>query len=76
MNVQTINYLLSENDRKLKIGESPHKGPLPHGYNTKFDVTKECDAEHVSRFQQLIGILRWAVDLGIIDIQKEVLLLS
>ncbi|KAL7537221.1 hypothetical protein ACHAXR_009342, partial [Thalassiosira sp. AJA248-18] len=36
----------------------------------------ELKAEYVSRYQQLIGILRWAVELGRIDIQVEVALLS
>ena len=36
----------------------------------------ECDAEHVSRFHKLVGILRWAVYLGRFDIQIEVVLLS
>ena len=40
------------------------------------DVMDECDAKHVSRFQQPIGILRLAVDLGRVDIQIEVALLS
>ena len=73
--VQTIKDLLSEDNRELKSGKLPHKGPLPHGYKTKLDVTDECDTEHVSWFQQLIGILRWAVELVRIDIQIEFALL-
>ena len=30
--VKTIKYLLSEDNRELKIFKLPHKGPLPHGY--------------------------------------------
>ena len=71
-----IKYLLYEDNRKLNIVKHPHKGPLPHGYKTNLDVMDECDAKHVSRFQQLIGILRSAVDLGRVDIQIEVALLS
>ena len=36
----------------------------------------ECDADYTSRYQQLIGILRWAVELGRVDIQLEVALMS
>ena len=39
-------------------------------------MTDECNAEHVSRYQQLIGILRWAVELGRIDIQMEMAVMS
>ena len=39
-------------------------------------MTDECDAEHVQRYQQIIGILRWAVELGRVDIQVEVAIMS
>ena len=74
--VDTVKALLAEDGRELKSGKRPHKGPLPSGYKPELDVTDECDAEHVSRFQQLIGILRWAIELGRIDVQIEVALLS
>ena len=74
--VQTVRDLLAEDGRDLKTGKRPHKGPLPSGYKPELDVTDECDAEYHSRFQQLIGILRWAVELGRIDIEIEVALMS
>ena len=39
-------------------------------------MTDECNAEYVSRYQQLIGILRWAVELGRVDIHVEVAIMS
>ena len=60
---------LSEDNIELKRGKLPHKGPLPHGYKTDLELTYECDADHVSCFQQRIGIFIWAVELGRIDIQ-------
>ena len=74
--VETVQRLLAEDGRELKTGKRPHKGPLPYGYKPELDVTDECDAEMTSRYQQLIGILRWAVELGRIDIQTEVAVLS
>ena len=74
--MQTIKYLLYEYNRGFKSGKRPHKGPLPHGYKPELDVTDECDAEHVSWFHQLILVLLWAVYLGRIGIQIEVVLLS
>jgi hypothetical protein len=35
-----------------------------------------CDEEHSPRFRQIIGILRWATELGRIDILTEVSMLS
>ena len=40
------------------------------------DVTPVLDQERTNRFQQLIGILRWALELGRIDILTEVSCLS
>ena len=37
--VQTTKYLLYEDNRELKIGKLPQKGPLPHGKNPKLDGT-------------------------------------
>jgi len=36
------------------------------------DTTPVLDEESTNRFQQLIGILRWAIELGRIDILTEV----
>ena len=74
--VETVKRLLWEDGRELKTGKRSHKGPLPPDYKPELDVTDECNGEHVSRYQQLIGILRWAVELGRIDIQIEVALMS
>ena len=70
-----IKFLLSEDNRELNSDKRPHKEPLPHGYKPNLDMMNECDAEHVYWFQQLIGILQWAVELGRIDIQIDVPLL-
>lgn len=74
--VDIVKDLLKEDGRDLKSGPRKHKGPLPPQYKPELDVTDECDAEHTSRFQQLIGILRWAIELGRIDIMVEVAMMS
>ena len=74
--VQTVKDLLAEDGRELKGGKRSHKGPLPPSYQPELDATHECDEEHASRFRQLIGILRWAIELGRFDIMIEVSLMS
>lgn len=72
-----VKDLLREEGRKLNLfGRSKTQGPLPANYKPELDVTKECDAEMVSQYQQLIGILHWAVELGRIDIQLEIAIMS
>ena len=51
------------------------KNPFPTGYKTELDSTEKLGPEMISRYLQLIGISRWAVELGRIDIFLEVSLL-
>jgi hypothetical protein len=74
--IETVKALLHEDGRELKAGKRPHKNVLPPGYKPELDVTNECGPEMISRYQQLIGLLRWAIELGRMDIQLEVSLLS
>ena len=50
--------------------------PFPMGYCIDTDVSKPLDDECSSFFQHLIGVMRWMVELGRIDIAVEVSLLS
>ena len=74
--VETVKALLAEDGRELKSGKRNHKGPLPPSYKPELDITPEVNPDKVQRFQQLIGILRWAIELGRVDILTEVAYLS
>jgi hypothetical protein len=67
---------LLEEDGEGYVLKSNAKNPFPTGYKPEIDVTEELDSNLVSRYMQLIGILRWAVEIGRIDIYLEVSLLS
>ena len=56
----------------------PTKCPTPfsYGYHPSDDVSAELDADGVKYYQELIGALPWAVELGRVDILLEVALLS
>lgn len=45
--------------------------PIPGSYHPELDGTEELDDEESSYYQSLIGILRWIVELGRIDISYE-----
>ena len=74
--IDTVQRLLAKYGRTLNTGNRPYKGTLPYGYKPELDTTDECDADHTSSYQYLIGILCWAVELGHINIQLEVALMS
>jgi hypothetical protein len=50
--------------------------PMSADYRPELDVTPELDARRANYFQGLIGILRWIVELGRVDIMVPVALLS
>jgi hypothetical protein len=52
------------------------KTPFPSNYRPELDVSDELDTDLCSRYSQLIGVLRWMIELGRIDIYYEVSVLS
>ena len=45
-------------------------------YHPECDVLAELTSEGVQRYQELIGVLRWAAELGCINILLETAMLS
>ena len=50
--------------------------PLQHGYKPETDATAELKADGVQWYQEMIGSLRWAVEIGRVDVLLEVSLMS
>jgi hypothetical protein len=50
--------------------------PFNSSYRPELDVSRELDKEETTFYQEMIGILRWTVELGRCDILLEVSLLS
>ena len=73
--VKVVKALLREDDPDAKL-KSTAKNPFPSGYKPELDVTLELNDQMTSRYLQLMGILRWAIELGRIDIFVEVSQLS
>ena len=73
--VKVVEALLREDDPDAKL-KSTAKNPFPSGYKPELDVTLELNDQMTSRYLQLMGILRWAIELGRIDIFVEVSQLS
>jgi hypothetical protein len=51
-------------------------GPFSGGYNPELDETPELGPTRANFYQSQIGILRWCVELGRIDVITEVSMLS
>ena len=50
--------------------------PLANGYRPELDTSPELKADGLQYYQELIGILRWAVEIGRVDILLEVSMMS
>jgi Reverse transcriptase (RNA-dependent DNA polymerase) len=70
-NVQ--NWLIEHDLPKLKT-RAP--SVFPSGYQAELDSTDYCSADVAHYYQQQIGVLRWAVELGRINICTEVSILA
>jgi hypothetical protein len=73
--IKIVESLLEEGGEGYVL-KNKVKNPFPMNYRPELDVLDELGSELSSRYLQLIGIARWAIELGRIDIFHEVSLLS
>jgi len=73
--VATVEDLIQSDGDGLHL-KTTAKEPLPATYKPELDISKELGDKLTSRYRQLIGILRWAVELGRVDIYFEVAIMS
>jgi hypothetical protein len=73
--IKIVEALLEEDgdDKRMR---TTARTPFPTNYRPEVDLTPELGPEMASRFMQLIGVLRWAVELGQLDIFHELSQLS
>ena len=72
-NVET--HVAKVNDARWQL---PTKAdtPLKASYRPKVDVSPELDTTNAAYYQSLIGMLRWIVELGHVDVFLEVSMMS
>ncbi|KAI2502045.1 Reverse transcriptase (RNA-dependent DNA polymerase) [Fragilaria crotonensis] len=72
--IQNVQEAIKGTSRKLP---SKHvETPMSASYVPELDVTEELSEQNTTFFQELIGVLRWATEIGRVDILLEVSLLS
>ena len=60
----------------FKVTKKDNQSPISSGYRPELDKTEELSPEDASHYHSLIGVLRWIVELGRVDIITEVSMLS
>ena len=75
-----VKRAIAEVDRELALAGKMLKkkvsSPLAAGYRPELDGTPELDERQASYYASLMGVLRWCIELGRIDIMVEVGLLA
>ena len=71
--VANVEAELSKVGRKLN---SRAGGPFAQTYKPELDTTEMLDARRANYYQNLIKVLRWMVELGCLDINYHVAVMS
>ena len=71
--LRVIKKKLDERGMSLKLKA---RSVLPSGYKPELDATDTLDSDDASFYMQAIGILRWIVELGRVDICCEVSMMA
>ena len=71
--VRQVKELLVKRNQTLK---SKAPSVLTSGYRLELDATELCNNDHASYYSSVIGILRWAMELGQIDICTKVSMMA
>ena len=73
--IKNVDNMLEESNTALKTFGNGHR-PYESSYKPEIDVSQLLSPELINKYQQLIGMLRWSIELGRIDIHVEVSCLS
>jgi hypothetical protein len=70
--INNVEEYLAKHLNGRKLPKRHAKAPFASGYRPELDMTPELDAKMGTYYQSQIGILRWMVELGRVDIVTEV----
>jgi hypothetical protein len=73
--VNNVEEVIKQNGRRL-LTSHIEDTPMNITYAPELDITEELNEDDTTYFQELIGVLRWATEIGRVDILLEVSLLS
>ena len=76
--VENVEEYLREN-KKVHLNmrfPKPRDAPMSNGYRPELDESDELDEVDAAYYQSLIGVLRWIVELGRVDVNTEVSMMS
>ena len=73
--IRNVNDMLEKDKVAMKMFGDGHI-PYPSSYRPEMDVSELLSDNLINRYEQLVGMLRWSIELGMVNIQTEVSCLS
>jgi hypothetical protein len=74
--IANLEERLAKKSSNAKLPSKGVKTPIASMYVPEFDLSEELRGNDITMFQELIGELRWAIEIGRVDIHTEVCILS
>ena len=74
--ISNLEERLKKTNKNAKLLSKGVKTPMASSYVPEFDMSDELEGDDITMFQELIGELRWAIEIGRVDIHTEVSILS
>ena len=71
--IETISNQLEKKSMKFN---NRCNSPILQGYRTELYITQEIEADDITFYQEMMGMLKWAIELEQVDIYHEVSILS
>ena len=59
-----------------KSAKNPNQPFISLKYKPELDISEFCEADHHQFYQQMVGIMRWMIEIGCLDITIKVSLMS
>ena len=73
--IENLEQRLTKINRSLPTSKQA-QSPMAPNYRPELDATQELDLDGITMYQELIGELRWATEMGRVDILFELSILS
>jgi hypothetical protein len=74
--IRNVVKLMLMEDGGYSLPACKGSAPIPTDYRPELDVSPELVDQMASRYQQLIGVLRWMCEIGRIDLLHELSIMS
>jgi hypothetical protein len=68
--------LVNMEGTQWRLSKRKIKTPLSPGYHPETDETDELGANNVTLYQELVEIVRWATEIGRVDVLHEIAIMS